>query len=143
MEYNWQMVGAKRSPEFLQASIADKIPENGNPSRRIQMNFTPFWAIASFIANCTTSTIVWKSFAKLGDPAPVPPESTEPSEPEEEPESEGDSDYETALAYQNTETRWYSAIQRFLFQKKQGLHLSSMMDLHNRLAPKFNQSQSE
>ncbi|GES98058.1 hypothetical protein GLOIN_2v1471985 [Rhizophagus clarus] len=60
-----------------------------------------------------------------GGPAPVPPELPEPSEPpvpEEEPEadSEGDSDYETALTCQNTETRWYSAIRRFLFWRKQG-----------------------
>ncbi|CAG8721559.1 5463_t:CDS:2, partial [Racocetra fulgida] len=56
---------------------------------------------------------------------PTPPKLPEPSElpvPEEEPglEEEGKSDYETALTYQNTETRWYSAIQRFLFWKKQG-----------------------
>src|SRR5262249_54997702 len=63
-----------------------------------------------------------------GDPAPVPPETTEPPKPEEEPEAEleGDSDYETALTCQNTqntqntETRWYSAIRRFLFWKKEG-----------------------
>ena len=60
-----------------------------------------------------------------GDPTPVLPEATEPPEPEEEPEvgSDGDSDYETALTcqnIQNTETRWYSAIRRFLFWKKQG-----------------------
>jgi hypothetical protein len=59
---------------------------------------------------------------------PTPPELPKPSEspvPEEEPEveSEGESDYETALTYQNiqnTETRWYSAIRRFLFWKKEG-----------------------
>ncbi len=60
-----------------------------------------------------------------GDPTPVPPEATEPPEPEEEPEpeSDGESEYETALTYQNTETRWYTAIRRFLFWKKQGLHI--------------------
>src|SRR4051812_32201399 len=54
-------------------------------------------------------------------PTPIPPELTEPSKPE--PESDGESDYETALTYQNTqntETRWYSAIRRFLFWRKQG-----------------------
>ncbi|CAG8570416.1 13835_t:CDS:1, partial [Racocetra fulgida] len=56
---------------------------------------------------------------------PTPPKLPEPSEPpvlEEEPgsEEEGENDYKTALAYQNTETRWYSAIRRFLFWKKQG-----------------------
>src|SRR5436190_24053158 len=57
-----------------------------------------------------------------GDPAPVPLEATEPPEPEEEPEpeSDGESDYETASAYQNTNTRWYSAIRRFLCWRKQG-----------------------
>ena len=59
-----------------------------------------------------------------GEPSPVPPELPEPSEPpEEEPEveSDGESEYETALTCQNnqnTETRWYSAIRRFLFWKK-------------------------
>jgi len=59
-----------------------------------------------------------------GDPTPPElPKPSEPPVPEEEPESDGESDYETALTYQNTqntETRWYSAIQRFLFWKKQG-----------------------
>ena len=61
-----------------------------------------------------------------GDPTPVPPKATEPPEPEEELESDGESDYSTALTCQNTqntETRWYSAIRRFLFWKKQGLHI--------------------
>src|SRR5436190_21060235 len=63
-----------------------------------------------------------------GDPALVPPEATEPPEPEEEPEpeSDGESEYETALTCQNkqnTETRWYSAIRRFLFWRKQGNHV--------------------
>ncbi|GES92046.1 hypothetical protein GLOIN_2v1471985 [Rhizophagus clarus] len=63
-----------------------------------------------------------------GGPAPVPlklPEPSEPPVPEEEPEadSEGNSDYETALTYQNTETRWYSAIRRFLFWRKQGINV--------------------
>ena|ERR1051325_3121880 len=61
-----------------------------------------------------------------GEPLPVPPELPEPFEPpEEEPEvkSDGESEYETALTCQdsqNTETRWYSAIRRFLFWRKQG-----------------------
>ncbi|CAG8783276.1 7530_t:CDS:1, partial [Dentiscutata erythropus] len=56
---------------------------------------------------------------------PMPPELPEPSElPEpEEGSEEGESDYETALAYQNTDTRWYSAIRRFLFWKKQDLYI--------------------
>src|SRR5690242_5689833 len=77
-----------------------------------------------------------------GDPTPPKlPEPSEPPVPEEEPEvesdgeneyetasespeeeteSDGESEYETASSYQNTETRWYSAIWRFLFWKKQG-----------------------
>ena len=60
-----------------------------------------------------------------GELFPVLPELSEPSEPpvpEEKPEVElnGESDYETTLAYQNTDTRWYSAIRRFLFWRKQG-----------------------
>src|ERR1041385_2279935 len=61
-----------------------------------------------------------------GDPTPPElPKPSEPPVPEEEPEveSDGESDYETALAYQNTDTKWYSAIRRFLFWKKQGLHV--------------------
>ncbi|GES98055.1 hypothetical protein GLOIN_2v1772900 [Rhizophagus clarus] len=91
------------------------------------------------VAPIKAQTIVWKI---LGDP--TPPELPEPSEPpvpeeepevksdgeseyetasespEEETESDGKSEYETASAYQNIETRWYSAIRRFLFWKKQG-----------------------
>ncbi|CAB4426013.1 unnamed protein product [Rhizophagus irregularis] len=58
---------------------------------------------------------------------PTPPELPEPSKPPapEEPEadSDGKSDYETTLTCQNTQntkTRWYSAIRRFLFWRKQG-----------------------
>ena len=77
-----------------------------------------------------------------GDPTPPElPKPSEPPVPEEEPEveSDGESDYETALAYQNTDTRWYSAIRRFLFWKKQGYVYtsSSMMVLYNGLAPKM------
>ncbi|GBC05733.1 hypothetical protein RclHR1_00640024 [Rhizophagus clarus] len=69
-------------------------------------------------------TIIQKLLPSWGGLTPVPPELPESSElpvPEEEPEtdSEGDSEYETALVYQNNDTRWYSAIWRFLFWKKQ------------------------
>jgi len=61
-----------------------------------------------------------------GDPTPL--ELLEPSEPpvpdkEPEVESDGKSEYETALTCQNsqnTNTRWYLAIRRFLFWRKQG-----------------------
>ena len=45
---------------------------------------------------------------------------SEPPDEELETESDGESEYENASAYQNTDTRWYSAIRRFLFWKKQG-----------------------
>src|SRR3954465_698773 len=60
-----------------------------------------------------------------GEPAPIPLELTEPPKPKEEPEpdSDGESDYSTALTCQNTqntETRWYLAIRKLLFWKKEG-----------------------
>ncbi|CAB4393411.1 unnamed protein product [Rhizophagus irregularis] len=45
-----------------------------------------------------------------------------------EVEEKGESDYETALTFQNTETRWYSAIRRFLFWKKQGKNVEFFYD---------------
>ncbi|CAB5211406.1 unnamed protein product [Rhizophagus irregularis] len=45
-----------------------------------------------------------------------------------EVEEKGESDYETALTIQNTETRWYSAIRRFLFWKKQGKNVEFFYD---------------
>src|SRR5438045_1887946 len=87
-----------------------------------------------------TSGLFGNLLPSWGDPSPVPPETAEPPEPEEEPEvesdgeseyetasespeeleteSDGESEYETASAYQNAETRWYSATRRFLFWKK-------------------------
>ncbi len=66
-----------------------------------------------------------------GDLAPVSSKTTKPFEllvPEEglEEEKEGNSNYETTLTYQNiqnTKIRWYLAIWRFLFWKKQGLNI--------------------
>ncbi|CAB4473884.1 unnamed protein product [Rhizophagus irregularis] len=45
-----------------------------------------------------------------------------------EVEEKGESDYEIALTFQNTETRWYSAIRRFLFWKKQGKNFEFFYD---------------
>ncbi|PKC62135.1 hypothetical protein RhiirA1_522824 [Rhizophagus irregularis] len=61
----------------------------------------------------------------LGGPSTSKTEHSEPPELEAEleSESEGDSDYETASAYQNTNTRWYSAIRRFYFGERKETHI--------------------
>ncbi len=66
-----------------------------------------------------------------GDLTPVPSKITEPSklsvlEEGLEKKEKRDSDYETTLIcqnIQNTETRWYLAIRRFLFWRKQSDHI--------------------